>query len=269
MNNTTAIVKRIESCKKRIENFEKKASMWKGRMEKNEQKLIKKYGSLLDARSNFDDYYTYANAKDYYESNLKELASENNVLKMLEEELENKNDINLKIEEYVGKLEEMFGSIKPQFEQERRIQHIEYYNIQQKRKQSWLDALENLKNEIDEARSNRDWMKASIKKDKYKQIEFMLSKPVFVMTSEEYREYSEKLIQNEWKDNMFRLASKLSNSDVNFKTLNVSKLNYSNSVFNGIFTDKTMSKWDVRLIWAALDSVIVSPHTRYIITKRK
>lgn len=84
--------------------------------------------------------------------------------------------------------------------------------------------------------------------------------------------YIQKVIEDlemDWQINMRVLVEKCSKFNVDQSQVRVTKPMVTPKGFQALITDGKPRVIDVRMIWAARQSKLVKPHTRYIITERK
>lgn len=85
----------------------------------------------------------------------------------------------------------------------------------------------------------------------------------------EYMAWASEAIANDWKRSMDVFVRKLERFNINFDTLFVHGIDVTPKGFECVITENRNRHIYARMIWAAEYSVMVSPHTRYIITERK
>lgn len=87
-------------------------------------------------------------------------------------------------------------------------------------------------------------------------------------TKSEYRTMAMEMISAEWSRNMKVLVEKLDRFNINTNAVKVDGIGTTAKGFECFITDGNHRTIYARMIWAAEYSMMVSPHTRYIVTEK-
>lgn len=274
--------KQLETSTKRVAQYESRIKMYSERLIKALEKATKKLGFTISINNykelpnigqHWDLYFSISNAIDYKAENEKDLERELKTRESLKAQIAQiERDLNDK-----KPLENALRSAMADFRTVWFEKMIDWYDNHYNQLRSILGA--NL-NRRERAKAARDYFETRHRWNEYRKVKAYLTgvikscnevilddanqmdKPAYLV---KVREDLEKV----WEMGIVKLADKCRKYGLNEGKIKASNPNVTEKGFEVLLTDGGPRVIDARVIWAAEYSVYVSPHTRYIVTKRE
>ena len=281
---------RVASLEKELSRLNPKISMYADRCAKHMANLAAR-GVCIDAEEldenpynvgrkhnldtmskEFDILYKAMDAHQYMVDNQKKF---DNTKKSLDKysailtKLEREND---DIENgraiVLSALRESFEEYKETYVKQAIAAHTRLFERAQEKKPILNAELKQLREELDTYRVG-DCRKRGYVLSKIKDIKAQLSHRIYIFKNlDEYLADIKKDIDAYWVSSLNRLADVLYKKNA-VSGLSVKMRSCTSRGFSAIIQEGSTREFDARMIWAAEDSTIVTPHFRYIVTERK
>jgi len=296
----TALEKQIAASEKRLAKFEKNVGMYRDRADKK-LALLQKSGFMVTredftvfktGRWKYDYDYTLSdNAKQILtlaqyspvvdnllseRENAERAENEKKELEALKEKNTEKDRAEKEVAEQnrmlVNRLEKELLPFRKQWMEDMTKYHREFYHRIHEALPNARKQYKELEKEIyEEKRKNCFRPSPEIKKMEKKLTAYghILSAPPAVHNTEEsYMDYIKPRLEEEYNNCLYILADKCRPFELDLDKVQVHYPRMSSRGFDVMLTDDKDRVVDVRMIWAAENSELVTPHTRYIITER-
>lgn len=273
--------KQLETSTKRVAQFESRIEMYSGRLVKALERATKKLGftvsvenykELPNVGQHWDLYFSISSAIDYKAEN------ENNLKRELE--------TNERLKARIAKLEKALTDKKP-LEDALRSAMADFRTVWFEKMIDWYDKhYDYLRSILDHNLKRRERAKAARyhfetrhRWNEYKRVKEYLTRVIKVcnevilddanqMEKPEYIAKVKEELEKVWEMGIVKLADKCRKYNLDESKIKVSRPAVTEKGFEVILTDGGSRVIDARVIWAAEFSYFVSPHTRYIVTKR-
>lgn len=274
--------RQLETSLKRVSQYESRIEMYSGRLAKALEKATKKLGftvtvenykELPNIGQSWDLYFSISNAIDYKAENEKDLKRELVTIESLkagiakiEQELNDKKP-----------LEDALQSAMVNFRTVWFEKMIDWYDKHYDHLRSILGA--NL-NRRERAKAARYHFETRHRWNEYRKVKAYLTGVIkgcneVILDDANQMEKPEYLVkvredlEKVWDMGIVKLADKSRKYGLDESKIKASNPNVTDKGFEVILTDGSSRVIDARVIWAAEFSYYVSPHTRYIVTKRE
>lgn len=280
------LTKQIETSQKRIKEYQAKQEMYLQRAEKALEKASKQMGveitsenfcEIVNPRENWELYDRINNNLEFVTENQRNEAIETKQLAKLQSQLEilqnnqkAKEDILTPVEAQVatGLLpkKEIWKNNLLQLHRERYI-YIHSHLPQVRQEIARLDKLV-----LGLYLTHRGWAKRCESRRTFLKKHFIMSDAAGYEFEGDYLAYVDEQLEKSWQYGVKTIAEKL--LKMGFDTVNPLQFHYQNfmagrNVIETTIVDNAGRTAYARVIWAAENSVLVAPHTRYIVTERK
>ena len=239
--------KQLETSTKRVAQYESRIKMYSERLIKALEKATKKLGFTVSVNNykelpnigqHWDLYFSISDAIDYKAENEKNL----------EKELKTRESLKAQI---------------AQIEREDYLRSILDHNLKRRER----------------AKAARYHFETRHRWNEYKRVKEYLTRVIKVcnevilddanqMEKPEYIAKVKEDLEKVWEMGIVKLADKCRKYNLDESKIKVSRPAVTEKGFEVILTDGGSRVIDARVIWAAEFSYFVSPHTRYIVTKR-
>lgn len=296
----TALEKQIAASEKRLAKFEKNVGMYRDRADKK-LALLQESGFMVTredftvfktGRWKYDYDYTvsdkakqiltlaqYSPVVDNLLSereNAERAENEKKELAALKEKNTEKDRAEKEVAEQnrmlVNRLEKELLPFRQQWLEDMTKYHREFYHRIHEALPNARKQYKELEKEIyEEKRKNCFRPSARIKKMEETRRAFgrILSAPPAAHNTEaSYMDYIKPRLEEEYNNCLYILADKCRPFELDLDKVQVHHPRMSSRGFDVMLTDDKDRVVDVRMIWAAENSELVTPHTRYIITER-
>lgn len=284
------IRKSIEVAERRLAKANKNAEMYDVRATKAIEKARKATGKEFD-RANYETvlcernewelkYSIYSNLEYYYE-NCKNVERETKNIERLRAELANLEKANepSSLEKTLTEVTEEFRVAWFDKMMTWHGKHFDYIaSVSDKARRDYRRAVkmeENLPESFFKwvyynkvVKSERAYLVNIIKNVRRRASDIMSDK-AFGMTRFDYMDWAKETLAETWTKCVAILAKKCQNFGVDETKVKASEPTVTSKGFSVVLTDGKNRVIDARIIWAAEYSVLVSPHTRYIVTERR
>ena len=298
----TALERQIEATNKRIAKYEKNMNMYASRVDKHIEKLCKaginlsrddfqvikdpkwKYSFEVQVTKQirdmlpFDKWCAIVDALTYQHENKARLVDERKHLDELTQK-QNEKQLIKETEQAIDnilvvKLSETLKPFRIQWTESMMKWHDGFYN--------------RIHEKLPEAREQYPYLKQLLETLKYehgyfsrhpdiinvetrlKNVSRIISaKPAIYDTQDEYRAYIRPRLDEEFDACIATLAAKCRPFNLDVAQLQVHHTRMGERGFDLLLTDSKQRVVDARAIWAAEDSMYVTPHSRYIVTERQ
>ena len=298
----TAIEKQIEATNKRIAKYEKNMNMYSARVDKHIAKLrmaginlsrddfqvIKdpkwKYSFEVQVTKQvrdmlpFDKWCAIVDTLMYHHENKARLVDERKHL----EELVQKQDEKRQIQEseqaidniLVAKLSETLKPFRINWTESMMKWHAAFYDRIHERLPEAREQYPMLKKQLDELKYEHGYCSRHPDivntETKLKNVSRIISaKPVSYDTQDSYLTYIRPQLDEEFDACIAALAAKCRPFALQVDQVQVHHTRMGERGFDLLLTDGKQRVVDARAIWAAEDSLYVTPHSRYIVTERQ
>lgn len=273
--------KQLETSTKRVAQYESRIKMYSERLIKALEKATKKLGFTVSVNNykelpnigqHWDLYFSISDAIDYKAENEKNL----------EKELKTRESLKAQI----AQIERELNDKKP-LENALRSAMADFRTVWFEKMIDWYDKhYDYLRSILDHNLKRRERAKAARyhfetrhRWNKYKRVKEYLTRVIKVcnevilddanqMEKPEYIAKVKEDLEKVWEMGIVKLADKCRKYNLDESKIKVSRPAVTEKGFEVILTDGGSRVIDARVIWAAEFSYFVSPHTRYIVTKR-
>lgn len=292
----------IAASEKRIEKFQKSVQTYEARLQKAIKAIIKAgvYVTADDMVNTGNPKSRYAEFKFNNQSNLVKMVGYDFVCSACnaaDYKYQNEHDLQKEIE-HLAELKGQRDAMESKKEENATLRNA-LANALSEYKEEWLKRMEEWhKQEYKYIRENRAEAKARYERAKVAEVYFtktrglsnwfrrtnkykmvlsgICSKAAEIIGHEAARYASEndyltkKKADNvkEWELGLARLTERVKRFNVDETRLALKDKCFNAKVFEAVLTDGKPRAINVRVIWAAEHSVLVTPHTRYIATER-
>lgn len=298
----TALERQIEAANKRIAKYEKNMNMYAVRVDKHIEKLRKngiilsrddfqvikdpkwKYSFEIKVDDHirkmlpFDKWCAITDALTYQHENTARLVDER---KHLDELTEKQRETQQKLEDMqavdsvlADKLTEALQPFRIQWTESMMQWHAAFYLRIHERLPEAREQYPKLKKQLDDLKYEHGYFSKHpdiIKTEtQLKNVSRILSaKPVFYDTQDEYLAYIRPRLDEEFNACIVTLAAKCRPFALQVDQVQVHHTRMGERGFDLLLTDGKQRVVDARAIWAAEDSMYVTPHSRYLVTERQ
>lgn len=273
--------KQLETSTKRVAQYESRIKMYSERLIKALEKATKKLGFTVSVNNykelpnigqHWDLYFSISDAIDYKAENEKNL----------EKELKTRESLKAQI----AQIERELNDKKP-LENALRSAMADFRTVWFEKMIDWYDKhYDYLRSILDHNLKRRERAKAARyhfetrhRWNEYKRVKEYLTRVIKVcnevilddanqMEKPEYIAKVKEDLEKVWEMGIVKLADKCRKYNLDESKIKVSRPAVTEKGFEVILTDGGSRVIDARVIWAAEFSYFVSPHTRYIVTKR-
>lgn len=273
--------KQLETSTKRVAQYESRIKMYSERLIKALEKATKKLGFTVSVNNykelpnigqHWDLYFSISDAIDYKAENEKNL----------EKELKTRESLKA----HIAQIERELNDKKP-LENALRSAMADFRTVWFEKMIDWYDKhYDYLRSILDHNLKRRERAKAARyhfetrhRWNEYKRVKEYLTRVIKVcnevilddanqMEKPEYIAKVKEDLEKVWEMGIVKLADKCRKHNLDESKIKVSRPAVTEKGFEVILTDGGSRVIDARVIWAAEFSYFVSPHTRYIVTKR-
>lgn len=278
------IKKQIETAEKRLNQYEIKIEMYAGRARKNVEKATKILGFDVNEsnyesikKQDFDLYFSISNAIEYLNENKKNAERQRRELSELKQKLdamvcefEQKNNSQKPLE--IGLRTAMNDFRKVWFEK-MNDWYKSHFVYMRKRLGNAEKTYSRAKNALHHFQSNHSWHEYRFVKNYLESVMKSSAKIIMDYANRmgivEYMELANKKMNEDWENCIKKLVEKCSKFNLNESKIKAHNPEVTEKGFDVILTDGSNRYINARIIWAAEYSVLVAPHTRYIVTEKK
>lgn len=285
------LTKQVESSQKRIEDYTKKITMYQTRAKKNAQKFGVDYDQITYAKNRYGyditlpiklefwDSEKITNAYQYMLENCEKLEREKSYLAKLTDELTALQETE-KAEEnaFNNGLALALNNAMSDFKTEWTNKMI-----------SWHDShYDYIKENYDKARDKNSrsetlltrirWWKKYSHHRLFSYTLERIAKETRIIINDRANFFTEKYdymnevadnLQKLWDNSIKNLTKKCQAFCIDESQMKLSNIAVTPKGFEVYITDGKPRRVYARMIWAAEDSILVTPHTRYIVTEKK